>query len=185
MLRNENKQASETKKKYTQRERAGANDIIFIFVNEFRTHKKKLLTSAVLYYFSVSRCRQSNLLFTRKTWEDADEHKRRLTKLNENQINKKKQFRLISFQFFNLKRWKRTRGFIALLLNHHRACTRSHLIAPLLCALFTCGERDLRVDFSISLIRFAFTAIWEFNREWCHYCERYFNSFLLKCICQH
>lgn len=93
-----NKRAKQ-KKKYTQRERAGANDIIFIFVNEFRTHKKKLLTSAVLYYFSVSRCRQSNLLFTRKTWEDADEHKRRLTKLNENQINKKK---AISLDFISI-----------------------------------------------------------------------------------
>lgn len=45
---NENKQT-----KQARRER-GANDIIFIFVNEFRTEeeKKKLLTSAGLYFVS-------------------------------------------------------------------------------------------------------------------------------------
>lgn len=98
----------------TSSERArGANDIIFIFVNEFWTEKEKkkktFLTSVGLYFVSLDVDNQNCC---------SRESERRVQKAdydaNENQINKK----AISLDFFHpIWKWKWNK--IALLLNHH------------------------------------------------------------------
>lgn len=120
----EQKQTSGANEKHTHGERArsGANDIIFIFVNEFRTKREeKLLTSAGLYYFLMStikfavyESRKSTKGGSRIEWE----------------IKQTKKKEAISFDFFSFslrgrsagKLCKRQRNtkFIALLLNHQR-----------------------------------------------------------------
>lgn len=67
------------KQKYTQRERAGANDIIFIFVNEFRTHKK-LLTSA-LYDFQFLDVDNQTCCLRGGIGEDADDEPQKTARL--------------------------------------------------------------------------------------------------------
>lgn len=100
----------ENRKKYTYGERGkerarGANDIIFILVNEFWTRKKNL-TSPGLYFCALSRCRQSNFLFTSD--EGSGGRIRRRRRRSEWKSNKK-QFRLILFLFFSFSpKWKLT-----------------------------------------------------------------------------
>lgn len=96
----------------------GANDIIFIFVNEFRTQKNSFNLGCFFIIF-LSFCPDVDNQI-RCSWAQKAAHK-----LNENQINKGKRWArwkkvipsLISFQ---IVKWKWKSEFIALLLNHRR-----------------------------------------------------------------